>query len=612
MAATEKSPQSFCCLGHAVIIVNDMPSGLASITDWLMGPEPLDQGPDSGALRLEELQLPGALSASGGPLHRLRPLWGTRCSHLWPRWLFLRALGLIYFSAFYSLLFQIKGLIGPDGILPARDYLEAVLKYYGSYRYWFAPTLLWFSSSNPTLMLICAVGLAASILLILNLWPRGMLAVCFVAYLSFVGAGQDFAGYQSDGMLLSAGFISIFFASPGFLPRLGRANAPSRASLFLLQLVWFSIYFESGLAKMMSGEPAWRNFTAMDNYYQNGPLPTWIGWYAQQLPHWFHAGTVGITLAAELVIIWMLFLPRRLRIICFWIVTPFEMGIIVTANYTFLNYLVLSLGILLLDDRFVDWFWRGTWRRWLAGSGGAAGATGELLPQPVTPAGGAFAASSPEEPQSLPRMLWQQLRASVGGLCLALVFYSIVAQLLAMMLPWLPLPTAPVRALEPFRIANRYGLFAVMTPQRYEIEFQGTEDGTTWTPYPFRYKPQDPAKAPGIYAPYQPRFDWNLWFASLGPWREYPFVVYTEERLLKNDPEVLHLFAGNPFAGAPPKRIRAVIWQYWFTDIATKRSTGRWWRRQLLGLYAPGLQREADGKITAVDSSEVAPVPDQR
>lgn len=217
MAATEKSPQSFCCLGHAVIIVNDMPSGLASITDWLMGPEPLDQGPDSGALRLEELQLPGALSASGGPLHRLRPLWGTRCSHLWPRWLFLRALGLIYFSAFYSLLFQIKGLIGPDGILPARDYLEAVLKYYGSYRYWFAPTLLWFSSSNPTLMLICAVGLAASILLILNLWPRGMLAVCFVAYLSFVGAGQDFAGYQSDGMLLSAGFISIFFASPGFL-----------------------------------------------------------------------------------------------------------------------------------------------------------------------------------------------------------------------------------------------------------------------------------------------------------------------------------------------------------------------------------------------------------
>src|SRR5580658_8198767 len=158
-----------------------MESGITSIVDWLMGPEPFDQGPDSGGPSPEESQLPSALSASGGPLYHLRSLWGTRANHLWPRWLFLRALGLIYFSAFYSLLFQIKGLIGPDGILPARDYLEAVLKYYGTYRYWFAPTLLWFSSSNQALMLICAVGLAASILLILNLWPRGMLAVCFLA-----------------------------------------------------------------------------------------------------------------------------------------------------------------------------------------------------------------------------------------------------------------------------------------------------------------------------------------------------------------------------------------------------------------------------------------------
>jgi hypothetical protein len=590
-----------------------MESGLASITDWLLGPEPLDHRPDSHDLssNAEELQLPSALSASGGPLHRLRSLWGARQSHLWPRWLFLRAVGLIYFSAFYSLLFQVKGLIGPDGILPARDYLEAASKYYGAYRFWFAPTLLWFSSNNHTLMLICGVGFVASILLTLNLWPRGMLVICFVVYLSFVGAAQDFAGYQSDGMLLSAGFISMFFAPPGFRPRLGRASAPSRASLFLLQLVWFTIYFESGLAKMMSGEPAWRNFTAMDNYYQNGPLPTWIGWYAQQLPHWFHAGTVGLTLAVELVVVWMLFLPRRLRIICFWIVTPFEIGIIVTANYTFLNYLVLSLGILLLDDRFVDWIWRLCRRRPLPGTGDTSATSLEPSPAPAAVAVPAvnLATRGLQEPRSLSRMLWLQVRASVGGLCLALVFYSIVAQLLAMMLPWLPLPTAPVRALDPFRIANRYGLFAVMTPQRNEIEFQGTQDGVTWTAYPFRYKPQDLDKAPGLYAPYQPRFDWNLWFASLGPWREYPFVVYTEERLLKNDPEVLHLFAGNPFAGAPPKRIRAVIWQYWFTDIPTKRATGMWWRRQLLGLYAPGLQREADGKITAVDSSEIAPAP---
>ncbi|HVH72519.1 MAG TPA: lipase maturation factor family protein, partial [Candidatus Dormibacteraeota bacterium] len=40
---------------------------------------------------------------------------------LLPRWIFLRALGLIYYSAFFSLAFQIKGLIGPQGILPANE-----------------------------------------------------------------------------------------------------------------------------------------------------------------------------------------------------------------------------------------------------------------------------------------------------------------------------------------------------------------------------------------------------------------------------------------------------------------------------------------------------------
>ena len=136
-----------------------------------------------------------------------------------------------------------------------------------------------------------------------------------------------------------------------------------------------------------------------------------------------------------------------------------------------------------------------------------------------------------------------------------------------------------------------------MTPARYEIEFQGSRDGKTWTPYPFRYKPQDVNRPPGIYAPYQPRFDWNLWFASLGSWHEFHFVLWTEERLLKNNSDVLALFAANPFAGAPPTQVRTVIYQYWFTDMKTKRETGNWWRRELLGAYAPELQLEPDGRV---------------
>jgi hypothetical protein len=170
-----------------------------------------------------------------------------------------------------------------------------------------------------------------------------------------------------------------------------------------------------------------------------------------------------------------------------------------------------------------------------------------------------------------------------------------------------PLPSSPIAALEPFRVANQYGLFAVMTRGRYEIEFQGSNDGVAWTAYPFRYKPQALNKPPRIYAPYQPRFDWNLWFASLGSWREYPLVTNTEERLLTNDKDVLSLFTGNPFPNNPPRQVRAVLWQYWFTSMAEKRSTGNWWRRELLGLYAPALERTENGNIQVTEWPDLVP-----
>ncbi len=509
-----------------------------------------------------------------------------------PRWLILRTLGIIYFSAFFSLLFQIRGLMGPAGILPAGSYLQAVAQSFGHWqRWWYAPTLLWFSSGSVMLSALCWAGMLASVLLMLNLWPRGMLVVCFVGFLSFVSAAQDFSGYQSDGMLLEAGFISFFFAPPGFRPGLGRMHPASRASLFLLQWEWFRIYFQSGAVKLLSGDPEWRHFTAMDEYYQNGPLPTWIGWYVQHLPHWFHASTVYATLALELGLVWMFLLPRRWRILCFFIVMPWQIVVILTANYTFLNYLVLAMGVLLLDDRFALSVVPAKWR-----------------PKLVVAVSEAKDGNDGLTERSLGsiRPHWTALKLAASAVMLLWIFYATTAELI-WMFARLPLPTSPVAALEPFRIANQYGLFAVMTRGRYEIEFQGSFDGQNWVTYPFRYKPQALNQPPGIYAPYQPRFDWNLWFASLGSWREYPIVPNTEERLLSNSQDVLALFAGNPFAKEPPYQIRAVLWQYWFTTMRERRATGMWWRRQLLGLYAPTLGRELDGQIRVIEWPTVQP-----
>ncbi len=478
--------------------------------------------------------------------------WLVRGDLLWPRWLWLRALGLIFLSAFDSLAFQITGLIGPHGLLPAGEYLAEVRQAFGFPRaLWFAPSLFWISASDGALLAVTVVGVVASALLALNVAPRVSIVVAGVCFLSFVGAAQDFASYQSDGMLLEAAFISFFLAPRGLRPRLGVADPPSPLPTFLLLWEWFRIYFESGVVKLLSGDLQWRSLSAMDHYYENGPLPTWLGWYFQQLlPHGVHAVVVLLIFAFELVIVWCAFLPRRFRLTCFFLSTVFQAGIILTANYAFLNYLVLCLGVLMLDDRFLR------------------SAT------PPTPPG---------------RTSWPS-RIALGWILYATVVVAPgIAHLLPGPLAW------PAMALEPFRIANRYGLFAVMTTERYEIEFQGSRDGVHWTPYPFRYKPQDPTRPPGIYAPYQPRFEWNLWFASLGQWRAYPWVLRTEIRLLEGSPAVLHLFARDPFPDAPPTWVRAIRWQYWFTTPQEKRATGAFWNREERGLYAPELHLGTQG-----------------
>ncbi len=525
-----------------------------------------------------------------------------------PRWVFLRALAAIYFSAFFPLLFQIEGLNGPRGILPARHFLSALQDQAGPIRYWYAPTLFWLSSGSHAMMAVVWLGLVAAVAAFFNLWPRLSFFVCFVCFLSFVSAAQAFSSYQSDSMLLEAGFLVLFFAPRGVLPGWGLASPPSRAGLFLLQWEWFRIYFESGLVKLLSGDPEWRNFTAMDEYYQNGPLPTWIGWYVEHLPHWFHAATVAGTLGMELAVVWMLFLPRRARLLCFLIVTPWEIGVILTANYTFLNYLVLTLGLLLLDDRSIRSLLPARVRN--------------TLPEPPlqvekreTPPFSLLEARA-EDKEETPApahgvaRLFHAARVCVAAIMLTWIAYATTLELMRMPWPDLPLPSAPALALEPLRIANLYGLFAVMTRGRYEIEYQGSNDGQHWTPYLFRYKPQALDKAPGVYAPYQPRFEWNLWFASLGDWRQNSLVPLTEERLLDNEPDVLGLFQGNPFGQTPPRYVRAVLWQYWFTSMEEKRRTGNWWKRDLMGLYAPVLTRLPDGSFAVIEWPEELPAHD--
>jgi hypothetical protein len=48
----------------------------------------------------------------------------------------------------------------------------------------------------------------------------------------------------------------------------------------------------------------------------------------------------------------------------------------------------------------------------------------------------------------------------------------------------------------------------------------------------------------------------------------------------------------NPFADAPPGMVRALFYRYRYSDAHTKRETGAWWTRELLGVYLEPISLE--------------------
>ncbi|HEV2494020.1 MAG TPA: lipase maturation factor family protein [Terriglobia bacterium] len=489
--------------------------------------------------------------------------WGRRYtpgSHALTRWLFLRWMGVVYLIAFASFGVQLRGLIGARGILPAAHFLSAVGRDFGSERYQLFPTLAWLDSSDRFLGFLAWGGVIFSLLIILGIATGPSLAGAWVFYLSLVTVGGDFMSFQWDILLLEAGFLAIFFApwtwfEPPWHPP--RASSPSKTVLWLLRWLLFRLLFLSGTVKLQSGDPTWRHLTALEYHYYTQPLPTPIAWYMNQLPAWFQELSVVFVFAVEIGVPFLIFFPRRLRLTGAALIASLEILIALTGNYTFFNLLALVLCLLLLDDAFLARFVPRRLAQRIAGVG--------------------------EQPGPF------RLRRAITVALAVVILTASGAELAGRFLRGVvPRPARHLLGLlEPFHIVNGYGLFAVMTTSRLEIIVQGSNDGTTWRDYEFKYKPGDVKRPPPWVAPHQPRLDWQMWFAALGNFQENPWFVNFMARLLEGSPEVLALLERNPFPAAPPRYVRALIYDYHFTDFAERRATGAWWHRELKAMYFP-------------------------
>ena len=494
-----------------------------------------------------------------------RLFWGRhveRPEYYLTRWIFLHGLGAIYLVAFISFWLQAGGLIGHNGILPAGQFMTGAKQFFdqngvGFDRYHQLPTLYWFNSSDQFANFQCAVGTVLAVLLIVGIAPIPCLALLWLFYLSLCTVGQVFYGFQWDNLLLEAGFLAIFFAPWQMLPRPWRETPPSRLALWLLRFLLFKLMFSSGCVKLLSGDPAWHNLTAITFHYETQPLPTWIGWQAAQLPVSFQKFSCAAMFFIELVVPFLIFAPRRLRFISCAALVGLQLLILLTGNYTFFNFLALALCVLLLDD---------------------------FLLQKIFPARLADSFKMPK-----PHIRWRwpvYITLPLTGIMLYLSLYEVFFIFGTDNIALEPAAKAD-QWLEPFRTISNYGLFAVMTTSRREIIVQGSDNGTNWLTYEFKYKPGNLNQRPRFIEPFQPRLDWQMWFAALGDYQNNPWFESFCLQLLRGSPEVLALLEKNPFPAKPPHYIRAGFYEYHFTNAAERHATGAWWKRELVGEYLP-------------------------
>ena len=271
--------------------------------------------------------------------------------------LFLRLLGLCALAAFLSLWVQVDGLIGSRGILPLSEYFAWVRGATGSERYWLVPTFCWIASSDAALHVLCGLGAAASLALLAGLAPAFSAAAVWLLYLSLTVAGQVFLQFQWDILLLEAGLLAVFLASPARLRvRTGLAAPP--LARFLLVWLLFRLMLSSGAVKLGSGDLSWRSLTALRVYYETQPLPPWTAWFVHRLPASVHTASALFLFFVELAVPFLFFAPRRLRRFACGMTILVQLLIAVTGNYAFFNLLTIAMALLLLDDAAFPRRWR--------------------------------------------------------------------------------------------------------------------------------------------------------------------------------------------------------------------------------------------------------------
>jgi len=472
--------------------------------------------------------------------------------------LYLRALGATALVAWLSLHIQTDGLFGPNGLLPMTLRIEALEARDGASALWETPSLLHaIGGSSGAMHTLAILGELAALGMIFGVATGPLALLSYVLYLSFVSLGWPFLPLQWDTLLLEALVVGALLGRW----RNPRASLPLEPPGMLAQIVGFSLVtrlmLASGLVKVLSGDPAWLDGTALAFHHWSQPLPSPLAPFLHALPAWVHRIETYATLLLEIGAPLLVFAGARGRRAMAAAVVFLMTVITLSGSYGFFNLLTVVLCIPLLDDA----------------------ALGRLLPRALRPPSPRDTHRAPNESQPERALLVAYLA------CAAIQFATSLDA---------PVPTPledAYRTLYRTHVAGHYGLFARMTVDRPELVFEGSSDGLEWEPYDFWYKPGDPARGPSFCAPHMPRVDWMLWFAAIpepipGSGALDPWVVHIARGLLEDRSETRALFRSLPLHGERPVAVRLVRARYTFADDGPDawriedREVVRTWRRR--------------------------------
>jgi hypothetical protein len=484
---------------------------------------------------------------------------GKAGSYWLTRFVILRLLGFVYLVAFLVAANQIIPLVGTHGLLPASVFLERVSGHYGSKfgAFMQLPSLFWVNASDRCLVTAAWTGVVLSTVVLCGYANTMILGLLWCLYLSFVHIGQDWYGYGWEIQLLETGFLAMFLC-PLLDARPFPKSAPPRIVIWLFRWLIFRIMLGAGLIKIR-GDSCWRDLTCLYYHYETQPIPNPLSWWLHFRPHWFHKFGAAWNHFIELLVPWFAFSPPLARHIVGALLVSFQITLILSGNLSFLNWLTIVPALACFDDSLLT----------------------KVLPRVL--AAKAERAAGSARPSRAAEVI-----PAVLAMVVVLLSIAPVSNLLSS-------GQMMNTSFNRLHLVNTYGAFGSVGRERNEIVFEGTDAAvlaadTRWREYEFKAKPGDPHRRPAIIAPYQPRIDWQIWFAAMSTPDQYPWTLHFVWKLLHNDPGTLSLLAQNPFPDKPPRYIRAQYYRYEFAPPSDP--SGTWWRRTLLGNWLPPLSTD--------------------